>query len=286
MKKYFAVAVLGWACASCRFSENEQVAKAPLSATVFWEGHTAISYSVDSSGKKGSMQNQANPDSTNRFDGTISHTLEFVGADTVSLVLHEFDREYLAFSAFQNQAAPSELGDGFYRERNDLIFFHGRFLGKMQYTRAGLIPVHFLKENLSFLGEELFARPPEFKSFPLLGRIAKSERLISDEFMGKHWPGPVFSVQYRCHEDTATVFRSSRPLEDSLHAWLSGWKGHLDTLNWGREIHFQGQNESQEALVFWAFPTGILGISGCYDPVLATTYAEKMEKMTVLWPKP
>ena len=283
MNKFLGFALLGVVCISCRFSGNEENPLLPLSSRVFWEGHTALSYSVDSSGKKGSVPIQ---DSAARFAGTVTHNLKFVGVDTVSLVLHEYDREYQAFAAFQKEASPAELGDGFYRERNDLVFFHGRFIGELQYTRAGLIPIHFLKENLSFQGEELFIKPPEFKSFPLLGRIPKSERLHAQDFMGRHWQGAVFSVQYLCRGDTATAFRAAHQSEDSLREWMHDWAGHLDTLNWGREIHFQGRNEFHEALVFWVFSDGALGLSGCYDPILAQAYVEKMEKMTVLLPKP
>jgi hypothetical protein len=156
----------------------------------------------------------------------------------------------------------------------------------MHYARAGLIPVHFVKTNLAFQGEELFQKPIGFQAFPLSGRIPHSERVILREFQGRKWTGPVFSARYRCHEDTATAFRAFPQSQDSLRSWFHEWHGKSDTLTWGREFRFLGQNEFHEPVVFWVFPEGILGLVGCYDSILAEAYAQKMQKMTVLWTKP
>lgn len=220
------------------------------------------------------------------YSDTSGHHLEFIGQDTVRLILREFDRELGAFAAFSEKANPKEMNDGTYRERNSLGFYHGRFLGEIQSAQAGLMPANLLKTKLVFQGEELFLKPEEFQSFPLIGRIPKSERVILRHFLGKNWPCPVFSVQYRCHGDTATAFRAFASSRDSSFSWISGWEGKVDTLSRGKEIHFQGQNEMREPLLFWVFSENVMGMVGCYDPTLALVYAQKMQKMTVLLPDP
>ncbi len=227
-----------------------------------------------------------NPDTTKSGSPIRFHSFRFGGTDTVQLTLTEFRNPHWAFASFQKTTNASELADGFYRDRDALIFQHGQFTGILKYTRAGLVPAGFLKENLSFLGEELFAKPDEFAAFPLLGRIANSERVIPQHFLGREWRGPVFSVSYRCHGDTAIAFRAFSQKFQDVQSWLNEWPGKRDTLNWGREIRFQGWDEFRRPLIFWVFSEGVMGFAGCDDLALARDYAQKMEKTTVLWPKP
>jgi hypothetical protein len=216
----------------------------------------------------------------------IRHTYEFTGLDSVRLSLMEFSETWMAYAAFQYSAGPMGMAEGFHRVPGALIFPHGHFLATLESPQAGMAPAAFLRENLVFLGEDLFSKPEEFSAFPLLGRIPHGERVISRDFLGRTWQGPVFTVAYRCHTDTATAFRAWTQNSDSVKSWLTAWKGKTDTLNWGRDLHFQGQDEFHRPLIFWFFPEGVMGFAGCYDPNLAAEYAKKMEKTASFWKKP
>jgi hypothetical protein len=267
------VALLG----GCRLSKSEEKPPIPLSQKVAWGGQVATEYfSAPAIGS-----DTANPGNPIRL-----HTFKFTGLDTVQLQLAEYRNPYWAFASFQNASNAWELAEGFHRDRDALIFHHGAFTGTLKYASAGLVPAEFLKEKLSFQGEELFAKPMEFAAFPLLGRIANSERVIAEHFLGREWQGPVFSVSYRCHGDTSIAFRAFGQNFQEVQSWMNEWSGKRDTLNWGREIHFQGLDEFQRPLIFWVFSEGVMGFTGCFDSALAQEYALKMEKTAVLWPKP
>jgi hypothetical protein len=263
----------------CKISpENEGEA---ISQRVTWEGHLAFAYSVDS------VKNlQENADSSLNFLEKHRHHFDFNGSDTTHLILHEFDQEYLAYAAFSKRANSIELGEGFFRDRNSLFFYHGRYLGEISYARIGLISANFLISKLVFKGEDLFLRPHEFASFPLIDQLPKSERVILADFLGKSWKGPVFTMQYRCHEDTATAFRANSQVGKFDFALIQGWTGQLDSLSKKGEIRFMGQNELNEPVVFWVHSRGIIGMVGCYDSIFSLAYVEKTRKMVILWEKP
>ena len=147
-----------------------------------------------------------------------------------------------------------------------------------------------LSHNLSFQGEVLFRKPGEFEAFPLLGRIPHSERVISQHFLGLFWQGPVFTVSYRCHQDTATAFRAFAQQPKRVGEWMAAWKGELDSLDWGREIHFQGQDEFRRPLIFWKFSEAVMGFAGLFGPIFGFGICRKNEKnrhfMALIGPKP
>ncbi len=265
----------------CQFSKDEDISLSPIANRVSWKNLPATSYSVDSLPK----QNESS-DSTFHFASTRSHKFEFAGTDTVHLVLHEFDQEFSAYAAFTENASERDMEQGYFQNGNRLIFYHGRYLGEFRETGFKLIPSRFLQNVLDFQGEELFLKPNQFQSFPILGRIAKSERVILQHFMGKNWIGPVFTVQYHCNEDTATLFRGFPQGPGYRADQFSDWNGKLDTLSKAGDIHFSGQNGVHEPLLFWGFSTGIFGVIGCYDPEMALAYAEKMKKMMIFWKTP
>ena len=262
---------------SCRQSQSPEIQPIPFSQRVAWGGQTAMEYQRSA---------PENADTTKPANPIRIHSFHFAGPDTVQLILTQFRNPYWAFASFQKASNSSELADGFYRDRDMLIFHHREFMGMMKYTRGGLVPAEFLKENLTFQGEDLFTKPEEFAAFPLLGRIANSERVIPDHFLGREWRGPVFSVAYRCHGDTSIAFRAFNQNFQDIQNWLVGLRGKKDTLNWGREIHFQGWDEFRRPLIIWVFSEGVMGFTGCFDLTLAQEYAQKMKKTTVLWPKP
>ena len=262
---------------ACRLSQTPEEPPLPLSLQVRWSGKTAARYSD-------SIPKDANRDRTGM--PVHVHSFAFSGTDSLLLRLKEYRHAYEAYAEFEKSASAEALAAGFYRERNALVFHHGKFLGELEYARPGLVPSRFLKENLAFHGEELFAKPEEFTAFPLLGRIQHSERVIARHFLGKDWQGPVFTVGYRCNSDTGTAFRAFAQNSDSVKSWLRGWQGRKDTLDWGREIRFQGADEFRRPLIFWFFSEEVMGFEGCFDSLLTHEYAEKMQKTAVLWPKP
>ncbi len=265
----------------CHFSKEGDISLAPLANRVLWNNLPATNYSIDST----QNQNESS-DSTLHIAATRSHKFEFLGADTVHLVLHEFAQEFLAYAAFTENATARDMEQGLYQNGNRIIFYHGRYLGEWRESGFKLVPSRFLQNSLVFQGEELFLKPVEFQSFPLLGKIAKSERVILQHFMGKKWNGPVFTVQYHCNEDTATLFRGLPQSPEYAAGQFSDWVGKLDTLTKAGEIRFNGQNGVQEPLLFMGSSTGIFGVIGCYDPEMALAYSEKMKKMRILWKTP
>lgn len=262
---------------ACRFGKEPEAPPLPLSQKVSWGGKVAATYSDSLIVGEDSTQTES-PFRIREFS--------FVGADTLHLRLFEYRQPYYAYAAFQSAASPMELADGFYRNHTALIFHHGRFIGDLQNVQGSLVPAEFLKENLAFAGEDLFSNPKEFDAFPLLGRVPHSERVITRYFLGRTWQGPVFTVSYRCHEDSATAFRAFAQDFQAVKGWMDEWQGKRDTLDWGREIHFQGWDEFNRPLIFWLFSEGAMGFYGCFDPKLAQECAKKMEKTAVLWPKP
>lgn len=254
--------------AACKLSSApEKTVQAP-SERVTWEGRPPLRFLIDSS------------------RSPRLHTLDFPTSDSLRLVLSEYPGEAEAYQAFQARASQEELQQGFYRERNNLHFIHGVFVGELRISRSGLIPASFLKEKLAFRDEELFSRPRAFQGFPIAGQISHSERVLSSDFLGQHGAETVLAKAYRCRGDTALLFRGRPPFTVDPGTWPQAWNGRLDTLKWGREKHFTGTLVDGKPLVFWIFRGGFLGVLGCYDPKLAQEYAEKLKKTTVLWADP
>jgi hypothetical protein len=261
----------------CRFSKTPEAAPLPLSQRVTWSGVIASRYS----------------DSLIRNDDTLSigaplhiHRFLFAGPDSFELRLSEYREIYWAYAAFQRTAGSEGIVKGVFEEGKTLRFTHGTFLGAMTSSSGEAIEATALREKLDFQGEDFVLLPKEFAAFPLLGRVPHSERVISSDFLGRSWRGPVFTVGYKCHGDTGTAFRAFPQDLKAAKIWIRDWTGKADTLDWGREIHFQGWDEFRRPLIFWIFSDGVIGFTGCYDTLLAQEYAEKMEKIGILWPKP
>jgi len=254
--------------AGCRLNPQPDAPPVLPAERVRWEGRPPVRFLTDSS-------------------GTVSvHTLDFLGSDSLRLRLTEFANDELAFRAFQSKASPEELRQGYYRDRNSQVFFHGPFVGELQLSRGGLIPASFLKERLAFPGEELFRKPKAFQAFPLAGQISGSERVLTPEFLGSTATDPLVAMAYECHQDTALLFRGRPPFSAGPMDWISARKGGVDTLHWGRERRFTGILRDGKPLVLWIFRGEVAGVWGCFDDVLVHAYAEKMQKTAVLSEKP
>lgn len=260
----------------CRFTQEPPAPPPPFPQTVLWSGQLAETYADSLITSVDSLQsNQA----------FRIHEFGFHSQDSIHLRLFEFAHAYGAYAAFQQSAGQEGIAEGHFRDGDVWRFHHGRFLGELASDPV-LSEGDPLTEYLSFQGEVLFLKPGEFEAFPLLGRIPHSERVIADHFLGLPWHGPVFTVSYRCHQDTATAFRAFAQEPKLVGEWMAAWKGDLDSLDWGREIHFHGQDEFRRPLIFWKFSEAVMGFEGCFDPILALEYAEKMKKTAILWPKP
>jgi hypothetical protein len=275
------------ALSGCRFSQAPEAAPLPLSQRVTWAGKAALTYSdsliLDEDGKDDTLKRDA--------VGAIEapwrvHRFLFAAPDSLELRLLEYREAYWAYAAFQGAAGKSGMARGMFEEGKTLRFLHGAFLGELKAVDGTEIESASVFEKLLFQGEDLILPPKEFAAFPLLGRIPHSERVISSHFLGRPWNGPVFTVGYKCHGDTATAFRSFQQDFKAAKQWMGDWSGKSDTLDWGREIHFQGVDEFRRPLIFWIFSEGAMGFAGCFDTLLSQEYAEKMEKSAILWPKP
>lgn len=260
----------------CRFSREKPAPPLPLSQKVRWSGNLAVGYSDSVI---------ANADSIHWGNAYRIHDFRFSDPDSASLRLFEFTHSYGAYAAYQRVSGLEAIGEGHFHDGPAWRFHHDRYFGELT-SRFDPVQGDELIENLTIQGESLFLKPKEFDSFPLLGRIPHSERVIAEHFLGRGWRGPVFTVAYRCHKDTATAFRASAPQAMPLEEWMMGWKGQIDSADWGREVHFQGEDEFHRPLIFWKFSKEVMGIEGCFDTVLALEYAEKMKKTANLWPKP
>lgn len=271
----------------CRFSKAPEAAPMPLSSRVTWAGTTASVYSdslIRDDGGGSGNEEIASPGA----GGTPLrlHRFLFAGPDSLELRLLEFRQAYWAYAAFQDVAGKDGMARGMFEEGKTLRFLHGAFLGELRSLNGSEIESATLFDQLLIQNEERALSPKEFAAFPLLGRIPHSERVISSHFLGRQWRGPVFTVGYKCHGDTATAFRAFPQDLKAAKLWMGDWNGKSDTLDWGREIHFHGVDEFRRPLIFKVFSEGAMGFAGCFDTLLSQEYAEKMEKSAILWPKP
>lgn len=263
---------------ACNGVPRPELPAAPVFQRVTWEGMPPLRHVSDSAHTLEEIDRSA---------GVLKvHTLDFLGEDTLRLILREYPKDYQAYRAFQEKAMAEEIRDGFYREKNSIFFIHGPFLGEFRYLRGGMVPATFLRDRLSFAGEDLFQRPIVFRSFPLAGQIPFSERVVSSEFLGRKGTETVFTVSSACHGDTATLFRSFGTPSAVTEAWIEAWKGQTTRNRWSGNRRFSGVQEQNRPLLFWIFKGEFLGVMGCYDPKLSQEYVEKMEKMMVLVPNP
>jgi hypothetical protein len=260
--------------AGCRWPHASEAPK-PVAERITWCGrHAALvldSAPADTSAPGASVRIQR---------------LEFPGARAPFRVeLRRYRSAFWAFAAWEGLGARIRPQDGCIRLGPRWAFIHGPYLGLTDTGAAELYPEEF-RTRLAFDGETAFLLPPEFAAFPLLGRIPGSERVVLRDFLGAPWRGPVFSVAYPCHGDTALAFRASSREADSLLAWIPSWKARTDSAFSGKRKRFAGLDAFGRPLLLRLFPEGIWGVSGCFDSQLAEEYAEKMRKMQVFWHDP
>lgn len=260
--------------AGCRWPNRTEAPK-PLQERVTWCGKTVSTWS------------DSIPSDTGRPEACIRILrLEFAASETpFRMELRRYRDPRWAFSAWQTLAAGARSLDGCARVDSRWTFVHGQYLGLTDSSASNLYPEEF-KERLAFAGETSFALPAEFGAFPLRGRIPGSERIFPRDFLGGPWRGPVFSVAYQCHGDTALAFRGTTQLTDSIEPFLAAWTGKRETRKSGKEWSFEGRDEFGRPIFLDHFAEGMLGISGCYDPFWTREYAEKMRKTQVFWKNP
>lgn len=211
--------------------------------------------------------------------------LDFDAEMPLRLELRRYRDPVRAFAAWQSVSAGARSQDGCARSGSRWAFVHGEYLGLTDSSASPLYPEEF-KERLAFAGEPVFILPPGYGAFPLRGRVVGSERLFLRDFLGGNWNGPVFSVAYQCHGDTAFAFRASSQNQDTLRAFMAPWKGRRETRKSGKEWIFEGRDEFDHPILIENRDAGILGFSGCWDRELVRDYAEKMRKMQVFWHNP
>lgn len=276
------------AMAGCRWPLRAEAPK-PLSQRITWCGRTP-------SGAYDSI-----PADTSLPEACVRILeLEFPGAETpFRMELRAYREPKFAFAAWQSLGgmarsgegaqgsaeAAARTGGGYLRAGSRWAFVHGAYLGLTDTSAANLYPEEF-KERLAIAGEPVFMLPPEFEAFPLKGRIPGSERVFRRDFLGTPWRGPIFTVAYDCHGDTALAFRGFPQNADSLAHAYSHWKGRAETAKNGKTQGFIGEDAFGYPIILKQFPEGILGFSGCFDPQLNQEYLEKMQKMRFFWHKP
>lgn len=214
--------------------------------------------------------------------------LEFPGATSLfRMELRQYRDPVKAFVAWEGLASQARLQEGCVKLGSRWAFIHAAYVGLTDSSAGELYPEEF-RERLAAGDEPAVSFPDQFKAFPLLGRIPGSERVFTRDFLGGPWTGPVFSVRYPCHGDTAIAFRAPSRDAGSLAEWMKPWKGNTlsGAAGFQKEKRFQGEDEFGRPMIVRSFSDGILGISGCYDSLLGQEYAEKMRKMQVFWHDP
>lgn len=222
------------------------------------------------------------------FSGACIHLqrLEFPGSVApFSMELRQYRTPVWAFAAWEGLGTQAGSQEGCARVGKRWAFVHGSYLGLTDSSAGDLYPEEF-RERLASLGEPSFILPQEFEAFPLQGRIHGTERVNIGHFLGGSWRGPVLSLAYPCHGDTALAFRSGVQNADSLAAWMRAWKGQNHFGNSGEEGSFTGEDEFGRPILLRKYSGGIFGISGCFDSELGQQYAEKMGKMREFWHDP
>jgi hypothetical protein len=269
------------ALADCRWPLHADAPK-PIAQRITWCGLPPSRF-IDSV-----------PADTSRPEACIRVlSLDFPGSESpFRMEMREYRQPRFAFAAWLSLgAAPrsglgaNRSGEGFFRMGPRWAFVHGTYLGLTDSSAANLYPEEF-KERLGMIGEPIFQLPPEFEAFPLIGRIPGSEGLFLRDFLGTTWQGPIFTVAYDCHGDTALAFRGFPQMPDSLSHALSAWKGHFESGKNGQSGGFQGEDPFGYPIILKVFPKGILGFSGCFDSRLSLEHVEKMQKMRFFWHNP
>lgn len=276
------------AITGCRMSLHAEAPK-PLSQRVTWCSRPPV------------RATDSVPADTSRPESCIRIlSLEFPGSETpFRMEMREYRQPGFAFAAWKSLgssvrssqavprpgADPARMGEGILWLDSGWAFIHGAYLGITDASAGDLYPEEF-KERLAFAGETVFLLPPEFEAFPLMGRIPASEALFARDFLGIHWKGPIFSVGYACHGDTALAFRGFPQPKDSLSHAFSAWKVVGESGKNGQSGGFKGEDAFGNPFILKVFPDGILGFSGCFDSVLSQEYVEKMQKMRSFWHNP
>lgn len=257
--------------AGCDFPQRGDAPK-PVSQRLTWCGRPA-----------GLILDSALPDTSAPAACLRIQRLEFPGtAAPFRIELRRYRNPLWAFVAWENLYGHARPREGIVRVGSRWAFIHVPYVG-LADSSAGELDAEGFRERLAFIGEPSILYPTQFNAFPLLGRIPGSERIFTKDFLGGPWSGPVFSVSYPCHGDTAIAFRTSGSDAASLAGWMQPWKGRTD---FAKEKRFDGQDEFGRPMILQAFSGGIVGISGCFDSELGQEYAEKMRKTQVFWHDP
>jgi hypothetical protein len=273
-----SVLLLASVLLSCEPAAEKEDPVRTLPQRLTWNAQRAASVATDS------LLPRTGPEA---LAGVVKvHTLEFREDGNLTVILREFRKDWQAFAAFQTKASAEELRQGFYREKNSFFFYHGPYLGEVRSEAPALMPSAYLRDRLAFHPEEPFLRPQVFRTFPLSGQIPHSERVLTPAFLGKKGSGTLVAMSFQCGADTASLFRGIPPFENEPGDWIRQWQGKSDTLKWSGEVHFSGLLGPEQPLNFWKFKGGFRGILGCFDPIQAAEYGEKMKKMEVLLPNP
>ncbi len=217
------------------------------------------------------------------WNGALAHRLDFFDPDSMRMTLIEFSTDFAAYAFYQMLAGgEQDVANSYFRHHHSIWFLSGRWVGEAENRSQTLIPIGYLKEGLGWSNEE-YSKPKTFQGFPRAGRLPHSERVHIFRFLGHNWPAPVFSAKYFCHGDTAIVFwMPFKPSEEEFALISSPWQGRMEQSDGRRTWWFIGNTELDRPLLFYAFFRGVVGVEGCYDPVLSLAMAQKMQEMSSL----
>lgn len=224
----------------------------------------------------GSSTTSRHPVSSSFPESPVSLLRILPGEWGSSLEFFEFSGHVPAYLAFQGLASlPEEFRAGYSVIGDRVYFLRGRWIGGMDLDEWPGMPR--LEANLSVpsRGREDGVLPAHFSSLLHHGRIAGTERILHDAFLGRTPPTPVYAVQMDCHGDTAWLFAAygipptfGRGIAESLG-------GTVDSLSGSRYLEIHAATPAPLRLRFTGH--GMVGSEGCFDKKL-TEYWLKMQQ--------
>ncbi len=209
----------------------------------------------------------------------------FLGNDTMTLNLFRFSKDYFAYQEFSELAKASNesnfcFQNEYFRKGNTVYFTQGSFLGKLELASHDFIPETYVQENLKKISN-FPSKPKIFDSFLFQNRVLNSERIYSENYLGKKIDKPIFSAQYNCHQDTAIAFRLLKNSGIHFLELIKGWHGQVDTLE-HEQLVFEGLTDLNIPILVYGSTKGIVGLEGCSDLEIGRPFLQKMQEMTIL----
>ena len=186
-----------------------------------------------------------------------------------SLWLLEFEdprQAYVAYQQVSPEVASLTTGETVCGDR--VCFRRGRWIGAVDFWswKRG----DWFEQALALPDAPIPDGIPElFGSLLHQGRIAGSERILTDAFMGQSVHVPVFAVKIDCRGDTAWLYAAPGLQAEFARALGRGSGWGLDSVPGGGKTLEVYSELTELPPVFLRFSgRGMVGVEGCFDHTL------------------